>query len=134
MPGRFSNSPRLIEASICRTPDRSKAALRFIPFYFYACRKAVGTAPDVPDDWADGSNGYLKKDFVIARAEAAGFEFVAESDVNTNPDDQPSTDEAVWRLPPSLRLPEDAENPDALRAEYEAIGESHRMTLKFRKP
>lgn len=89
---------------------------------------------DMPDEWADGSNGYLKKEFVIARAEAAGFELVAESDVNTNPNDQPSADEAVWRLPPSLRLPEDAENPEALRAEYEAIGESHRMTLKFRKP
>src|SRR6056297_463325 len=89
---------------------------------------------DMPDEWADGSNGYLKKEFVIAQAEAAGFEFVAESDVNTNPNDQPTADEAVWRLPPSLRLPEDVENPDALRAEYEAIGESHRMTLKFRKP
>ena len=42
-----------IEASICRTPDRSKAALRFLPFYFYACRKAIGTAPDVPGG-ADG--------------------------------------------------------------------------------
>ncbi len=89
---------------------------------------------DMSDEWADGSNGYLKKEFVIAQVEAAGFEFVAESDVNTNPNDQPSSDEAVWRLPPSLRLPENAENPDTLRAEYEAIGESHRMTLKFRKP
>ena len=89
---------------------------------------------DMPDEWADGSNGYLKKEFVIAQVEAAGFEFVAESDVNANPNDQPSADEAVWRLPPSLRLPEDAENPDALRAKYEAVGESHRMTLKFRKP
>jgi len=89
---------------------------------------------DMPDEWADGSNGYLKKEFVIARAEAAGFEFVGESDVNTNPNDRPDTAEAVWRLPPSLRVPEDAENPDALRAEYEAVGESHRMTLKFRKP
>ena len=36
----------------------------------------------MPDDWADGSNGYLKREFVIARAEAAGFEFVAEDAVN----------------------------------------------------
>lgn len=89
---------------------------------------------DMPDEWADGSNGYLKKEFVVAQAEAAGFELVAESEINANPNDQPTTDEAVWRLPPSLRLPEDAEDPEALRAEYEAIGESHRMTLKFRKP
>lgn len=86
---------------------------------------------DMPDDWADGNNGYLKRDFVIARVEEAGFEFVDESDVNTNPNDQPTTEEYVWRLPPSLRLEDD---DPALRAEYEAIGESHRMTLKFRKP
>lgn len=89
---------------------------------------------DMPAEWADGSNGYLKREFVIAQAEAAGFEYVAESDVNANPNDQPDASDAVWRLPPSLRLPEDAEDPDALRAEYEAVGESHRMTLKFRKP
>ena len=89
---------------------------------------------DMPDDWADGSNGYLKKSYVIARAEEAGFELVAESNVNANPNDRPTTDESVWRLPPSLRVPEDAENPEALRAEYRAIGESNRMTLKFRKP
>lgn len=89
---------------------------------------------DMPDDWADGSNGYLKQSFVIEQAEAAGFELVDESAINNNPDDLPATDEYVWRLPPSQRLPEDVENPDALRARYEAIGESHRMTLKFRKP
>lgn len=89
---------------------------------------------DMPDDWADGSNGYLKKQFVIEQAEAAGFEWIDEAGINHNPGDQPSTDEYVWRLPPSLRLPEDAEDPEALRARYEAIGESHRMTLKFRKP
>ena len=33
---------------------------------------------DRPDEWANGSNGYLKKSFVIARMEAAGFEFVRE--------------------------------------------------------
>ena len=90
--------------------------------------------PDMPDEWADGSNGYLKKSFVVEKAEAAGFELVAESDINNNPDDQPTTDGYVWRLPPSLRLPEDAEDPEALRERYKAIGESHRMTLKFRKP
>ena len=86
---------------------------------------------DMPDDWANGANGYLKCDFVIAQAEAAGFELVARSNINANINDQPTTEEYVWRLPPSLRLPED---DPALRAQYEAIGESHRMTLKFRKP
>lgn len=88
---------------------------------------------DTPDDWADGSAGYLKKAFVIERAEAAGFELVDEADINANPDDQPTTDEVVWRLPPSLNVSEDAENAEMLRAQYEAIGESNRMTLKFRK-
>lgn len=89
---------------------------------------------DMPDDWADGNAGYLKKSFVVERAEAAGFELVDSSDINANPNDRPSTEEVVWRLPPSLRVPDDAEDPEALRAQYEAIGESNRMTLKFRKP
>jgi predicted methyltransferase len=90
--------------------------------------------PDMPDDWADGNNGYLKKQFVIDRVRQAGFELVAESDINANPDDVPTTEESVWRLPPSLSVPEDAEDPEALRDRYRAIGESNRMTLKFRKP
>lgn len=89
---------------------------------------------DMPDDWADGSNGYLKKSFVVEKAEAAGFVLEAESDVNANPDDRPTADDYVWRLPPSLSVPDDAEDPEALRAEYTAIGESNRMTLRFRKP
>ncbi|MEL7186341.1 MAG: methyltransferase [Pseudomonadota bacterium] len=83
------------------------------------------------DTFADGSRGYLKKAFVIAAIEQAGFEFVAESDINANPADQPGEDDIVWRLPPTLAT--SREDPE-LRAELEAIGESNRMTLKFRKP
>lgn len=86
--------------------------------------------PEMPDEWAGGASGYLKKQFVIDRMTAAGFEFVADSDINENPDDQPTTEDVVWRLPPSYMT--SRENPE-LRAEMEAIGESHRMTLKFRK-
>lgn len=86
---------------------------------------------EMPDEFADGSRGYLKKAFVIAAVEAAGFEFVGESDINANPDDQPSEDDIVWRLPPTLAT--SADNPE-LRAQLEAVGESNRMTLKFRKP
>ena len=85
---------------------------------------------DNPDEWANGSNGYLKKAYLIERIEAAGFEFVAESDVNNNPKDQPTAEDIVWRLPPSLVTSRD--NPE-LKAELESIGESNRMTLKFRK-
>ena len=89
-------------------------------------------APDgMSDEFADGSKGYLKKDFVIAAVEGAGFEFVAESDVNANPKDQPSEEDIVWRLPPTLGTSRD--DPE-LRAGFEAIGESNRMTLRFRKP
>lgn len=84
-----------------------------------------------PDAWADGSAGYLKKAYLIERLEQAGFEFVAESDINENPNDQPTADDIVWRLPPTLATSRENEE---LRAEMEAIGESNRMTLKFRKP
>lgn len=87
-----------------------------------------------PDDadaaWADGSAGYLRKPDVIAAFEAAGFALVGESDINANPRDMPTTDDIVWRLPQSLAT--SGEDPE-LRAEMEAIGESNRMTLLFRK-
>lgn len=86
---------------------------------------------DMPDEWADGSRGYLKKAFVIARMEQAGFELVGETDVNQNDKDQPTTDDIVWRLPPTLAT--SRENPE-LREQMLAVGESNRMTLKFRKP
>lgn len=86
---------------------------------------------EMPDEWASGSNGYLKRGFIIAQMEKAGFEYVDASDINANPKDQPTESDFVWRLPPSLGTSGD--NPE-LRAEMEAIGESNRMTLKFRKP
>ncbi|MFU8814977.1 MAG: class I SAM-dependent methyltransferase, partial [Pseudomonadales bacterium] len=87
--------------------------------------------PEMPDDWASGDAAYLKRSFVIGAFESAGFEFVEASDINANPLDQPTTEDSVWRLPPSLRGSDD---DDELRARMQAIGESHRMTLKFRKP
>ncbi|MBT8086622.1 MAG: methyltransferase [Gammaproteobacteria bacterium] len=86
---------------------------------------------DMSDDFADGSHGYLKKALVIDAAERAGFEFVAESAVNSNPKDQPGDEDIVWRLPPSLAT--SADDPE-LKAIMEAVGESNRMTLKFQKP
>ena len=85
---------------------------------------------DMPDDWANGSNGYLKKSYVVSMMEKAGFELVDESNLLENDKDQPTTDEYVWRLPPSLDGSDD--NPER-KAQMEAIGESNRMALKFRK-
>lgn len=86
---------------------------------------------DVPDEAATGDGGYLKRSFVIAAAEAAGFVLDETSDINANPMDQAGEGDIVWRLPPSLGTSQ--EDPE-LRAEMEAIGESNRMTLRFIKP
>lgn len=73
-------------------------------------------------------SGYVTEAAVIEMAEAAGFVFLRSSEVNANPADTADHPEGVWTLPPSLRL-EDVE-----REKYLAIGESDRMTLKFKKP
>lgn len=85
----------------------------------------------MPDKWADGEMGYLKKGYVIEMMEAAGFELFGDSDMHANNKDQPTNEEFVWRLPPSYDGSRD--NPE-LKAKMDAIGESNRMTLKFRKP
>ena len=83
------------------------------------------------DEWADGSNGYLKQSQVIATFEAAGFELADQTEVNANALDVPTEADFVWRLKPSL-IGTEEDTPE--RAEKEAIGESDRMTLKFIKP
>lgn len=83
------------------------------------------------DEWATGDNGYVKQSRIISFIESAGFELVEASEVNANPQDQPSEEDIVWRLPPTLATSEEGSE---LRTQLEAIGESDRMTLKFRKP
>ncbi len=86
---------------------------------------------DMTDDFADGSHGYLQESFVIATMEKAGFVLEASSDMNNNPADIPAADDIVWRLPPSLAT---SRKDDELKAKMQAVGESNRMTLRFRKP
>jgi predicted methyltransferase len=86
---------------------------------------------DMPDDFASGARGYLKESFVIETMENAGFVLEASSDMNNNAADQPTTEDFVWRLPPSLVTSRDNEE---MKAAMTAIGESNRMTLRFRKP
>jgi predicted methyltransferase len=82
------------------------------------------------DDWAKGGSGYLKKSAVIEAFKTAGFELVAESDINENRKDVPTEEEIVWRLPPSYSGT--ADDP-LLKSKVDAIGESNRMTLLFKK-
>jgi predicted methyltransferase len=71
--------------------------------------------------------GYLPEKWVIEKVEAAGFKFVAKSEINANPKDTKDYAEGVWALPPTFAL------GDKDREKYAAIGESDRMTLKFTK-
>ena len=82
------------------------------------------------DAWADGSRGYLKKSFVIAEFDKAGFDLVSETAINQNPKDVPGDDDIVWRLGPGFYTSGDDE---AMKAKYAEIGESNRMTLLFKK-
>ncbi|MBZ6377058.1 methyltransferase [Pacificimonas flava] len=84
--------------------------------------------PEDRDDADMDESGYMKRSTIVAAAEEAGFELADESEINANPNDTADYEDGVWTLPPTLR------NGDENREEYLAIGESDRMTLKFRKP
>lgn len=82
-------------------------------------------------------SGYVTEAHVIELAENAGFELEARSEANANPDDHKHHPAGVWTLPPSLRhcrRMDAGETRDRCIARYRAIGESDRMTLRFRKP
>lgn len=74
------------------------------------------------------TTGYVTEDYVVELAREAGFELEASAEINANPKDTKDYAEGVWTLPPTLRLGEQDQ------ARYLAIGESDRMTLRFRKP
>lgn len=84
--------------------------------------------PEARDAALEKSSGYVKVSTVRQLAEAAGFEYIGASEINANPKDTADWEKGVWTLPPSLA------NKDVDRDKYLAIGESDRMTLKFRKP
>jgi predicted methyltransferase len=73
-------------------------------------------------------SGYVTEALVIELATAAGFVLEEKSEINANPRDTTDHPEGVWTLPPALKL------GDKDREKYLAIGESDRMTLRFRKP
>lgn len=83
--------------------------------------------PALPQD-PRAKSGYVRTDYAVALAEAAGFELLGESEINANPKDSKDHPSGVWSLPPTLR------GGDVDRDRFAAIGESDRMTLRFRKP
>lgn len=102
---------------------------------FYAVLKPGGTLGAVDHRANEGTDpeklkntGYTSTSAVVKLARDAGFELVAESEINANPKDTKDYEKGVWTLPPVLTL------GDVDRDKYLAIGESDRMTLKFMKP
>ncbi len=74
------------------------------------------------------NTAYVTEAHVIKLVEAAGFKLEASSEVNANPLDTKDHPRGVWTLPPTYAA------GDQNRRKYQAIGESDRMTLRFRKP
>lgn len=81
-----------------------------------------GTDPD-----KTARMGYVSQTAVIKMAANAGLVLEAESEINANPKDSRDHPEGVWSLPPGYAL------GDVDMEKYSAIGESDRMTLRFRK-
>jgi predicted methyltransferase len=80
-------------------------------------------------------NGYVPESYVIEAAQRAGLQLEARSELNANPRDTRDHPFGVWTLPPIRRAEQGGRTLTAEeRARYDAIGESDRMTLRFRKP
>ena len=103
---------------------------------FFKALKPGGILGVVDHRWPDpktedpkATKGYVSEERVIALAKAAGFELAGRSDVNRNPKDTHDYKNGVWTLLPDLSVPAGED-----KQKYIDIGESDRMTLKFRKP
>jgi len=82
-------------------------------------------APDA-DMASMHKSGYVTEAYVKEIADKAGFVFEASSEMNANPKDLTGHPAGVWSLPPFMQSGDEDK--------YLEIGESDRMTLKFRKP
>jgi predicted methyltransferase len=84
--------------------------------------------PGTAVDYTLGDNGYQREQDVIAMFDMYGFDLVARSEINANPNDPANWEGGVWSLPPGMR----GAQTDAERQQRMGIGESDRMTLLFR--
>lgn len=84
----------------------------------------------------DASDGYMSTAYVVQLADKAGFRLEASSEINANPKDTKNYPFGVWTLPPTRESAPRGQppNPAFDHGKYDAIGESDRMTLRFRKP
>ena len=101
---------------------------------FFAALKPGGTLGVVEHRARPGASmkamettGYVTEAYVKEVATAVGFEFVESSEINANAKDDTDHPAGVWSLPPTYRMSE------TNRADFTTIGESDRMTLKFKK-
>ena len=81
-------------------------------------------------------SGYVSEQYVIEAAQRAGFVLEARSEINANPADTTVHPFGVWTLPPVRQSAPDNQPDNAAfdHTPYDRIGESDRMTLRFRKP
>jgi len=82
------------------------------------------------------ASGYVQEAYVRQLAAEAGFIFVSASEINANERDDRDHPFGVDTLAPMRLTAPQGQPPDPEfdRTEYDEIGESDRMTLKFRKP
>lgn len=94
-------------------------------------RAPAGGAQD-----AAAASGYVQEAYVQRLAEEAGFAFEAASELNANARDDHDHPFGVWTLPPVRRSSPRGQPDDPAfdHAPFDAVGESDRMTLRFRKP
>jgi predicted methyltransferase len=76
---------------------------------------------------ATAKQGYVSESVVKELAAQVGLVFEESSEVNANPNDTRDHPKGVWTLAPGFAL------GDVDKEKYTEIGESDRMTLRFRK-
>jgi len=119
------------------TPGMAEKSMRD----FYAVLKPGGILAvedhraDPRPQIGDAHDGYVATATIVNLAKKAGFVLEASSEINANPKDTKDHPFGVWTLPPVRQSSANGQpDPKFDHSKYDAIGESDRMTLRFRKP